>query len=249
MTDIEPSKVDFAELANLIIKQNGVARAKNNKASRVTEWNGSLETLPIDKAAQLVELVDTFLVQKFGSVLKTTEPRKLTGEELVALAQELEAAKTLSEVMASVNERAKELIFDHINVTHADDSDPEGADDNVLVPELGKRFRRSGAGFGEPTADWSRIEEVIEDPAALNRVAPEQFTLTLSANEYGYLMSRVNQNFRNKIKVESKRVVDKDAVIDYVVGDDELEAKFAQILKPGSRRDGAFYFENTPKDK
>lgn len=244
MGDIEKVDVDFNKLVQTLLDHNKKPRRSGNKEERVKSWEGSLETLPDDKAELLATLMDSFLEEKFGKVLVEDEPRRLTDEELVALSNELESARTLSEVMTAVNNRARRLIFEHIEETRYDSDDPELENEEILVPETGKKFSRYGAGYDEASVDLSKLDKVL-NPEQFNAVV----TTTYSVSGLSKRDTELIMNALGKHPVEAHHEYDMKALAKIITSDGEVERKIRPYIKPGKRKSGSFGFKDIKGDE
>lgn len=100
--------------------------------------------------------------------IEMTEPRELTPAEAQALMSEVLTLKNITEFLASRNDTAKEIVFTAIDekLRAKGIDDPEMQNGSIPVPELGKTFKREGAGFKDATLDLTALEAALGEDAS-----------------------------------------------------------------------------------
>lgn len=145
---------------------NAATRKKNQIAAMVKavkKVKGSADDLsPTTKALQGLRAKAMSIV---ASVSRKAEGEGLTSEEaLVAMAATVDG-KLVNEMIAATYDATKAAVFTTLdNMAAAQGAEvPAAVNISLDVPEMGKRFSREGAGFGDSTLDEEALRDLVGD--------------------------------------------------------------------------------------
>ncbi|QGJ94924.1 hypothetical protein SEA_REDWATTLEHOG_64 [Gordonia phage RedWattleHog] len=99
--------------------------------------------------------------------VEMTEPRELTHDEAVALMTEAVTRTEIDEFLESRKDTIKSLVFASIeeSLRAKGVEDPEAHGGSLYVPELGKVFKKEGAGFKPAQLDQKALRSLLGDDA------------------------------------------------------------------------------------
>lgn len=158
------------------------------------------------------------VLTKYVDSLVTLDPEataELTPAQSKALMEEDNLRREIEDLLTARKDTIKSLVFQAIIEEAAQNGaeDPELANGEIVVEELGRRFTREGAGPGKPTIDLKKLKEVLGDDA------------------------------KKVVKVEIPKpveVLDEDALNDLLSGNPDLIESVRKALVPGKPKLGSF---------
>jgi len=157
-------------------KKSTVASRKAELAKAVSEYD--VEVL-MDLQVKMQNYVDSIVRLSMDS------PRSLTHQEALELMVEHEDYRKINEFLAARREAIRTLVFASIDAENAAKGlDPDSHGGQILVPELGKKFAKEGAGYKPPSLDVNALRLMLgpEDAAKVfeEEVIPAQTVQVLS---------------------------------------------------------------------
>ena len=173
MSEFELVEGDFAgrEIARLISKA-APAPAQSGEVDRTTvatrklQMRQVLEGYDVEKLLTLQNTMSAFVdLITDSSLIKEDADIVLDGKRAQELMERFLEQREINEFMATVKDLIRETVFTHLDAVLAAGGakDPVNTNGSIEVPELGKKFCREGAGYGDPDLDEGRLRELLGD--------------------------------------------------------------------------------------
>ena len=132
---------------------------------RKNEWQEVVESFDIEKLLAIQSEMDSFVDKMKVIANRDSTDIDLTNEEAKSLMVEYLSSKNISEFLDARKSMVRTMVFKVIEERLRKDGvdDPENQSGEIEVPELGKRFCKEGAGYGDPTLDVAKLKELLGD--------------------------------------------------------------------------------------
>lgn len=133
--------------------------------TRKNEWQEVVESFDIEKLLAIQSEMDSFVDKMKVIANRDSTDIDLTNEEAKSLMVEYLSSKNISEFLDARKSMVRTMVFKVIEERLRKDGvdDPENQSGEIEVPELGKRFCKEGAGYGDPTLDVAKLKELLGD--------------------------------------------------------------------------------------
>lgn len=140
-------------------------KRKANLAARKKALQLAVKNSDRKVLAQLRKAMRTYVSNMAEIVMDT--PRELTVEEARDLMAEDQKLREIDDFLKARRDTHKELVFTAIDeqLRARGIDDPENQNGEIVVPELGKKFKREGAGFKDATLDLKALEALLGEDA------------------------------------------------------------------------------------
>lgn len=144
----------FEEAVSEVSTKSVDASRRNTIAERKTEWAEAVAKLDVEQLAKLDATMSEYIDNLV--TLPTDAPAALKPTEAKSLMQEYLRLETIAEFMDVRRATMKLLVFAHLDETVG-----PGENGAIVVTELGKQFKREGAGQGDPSLDMEELERLL----------------------------------------------------------------------------------------
>ena len=146
---------------------------------RKNEWQEVVESFDIEKLLAIQSEMDSFVDKMKVIANRDSTDIDLTDEEAKSLMVEYLSSKNISEFLDARKSMVRTMVFKVIEerLRKAGVDDPENQSGEIEVPELGKRFCKEGAGYGDPTLDVAKLKELLGDKIqdiTVTKIIPEK---------------------------------------------------------------------------
>ena len=133
--------------------------------TRKNEWQEVVESFDIEKLLAIQSEMDSFVDKMKVIANRDSTDIDLNNEEAKSLMVEYLSSKNISEFLDARKSMVRTMVFKVIEerLRKAGVDDPENQSGEIEVPELGKRFCKEGAGYGDPTLDVAKLKELLGD--------------------------------------------------------------------------------------
>lgn len=195
-------------------RRKHVARIKDTVATRKQKLREAMASSDPEVLVPLQEKMQDYV----DAVAKVEmgEPRHLTEDEARDLMREYIDRREIDEFLTTRREAMKDIVFTAIDFDLQEKGmDPETTGGEIAVPELGKVFRKEGAGRGEPSLDEKKLRKLLGP--------------------------RIEKVYRSElIPAQTVEVLDEQALMELAQDDPTVMEAIRESLVPGKPKSARF---------
>lgn len=152
-------------LGNLTESQTPAVNKSTTIEARKNEWKSVVESFDIDRLLAIQDEMDSFVDKMKVLDKRDSTEIDLTTEEAKSLMVEYLSSKNISEFLEARQSMVREVVFQVIEERLREEGveDPKNTNGEIVVPELGKAFKKEGAGLKDPSLDVAKLKEILGD--------------------------------------------------------------------------------------
>lgn len=152
-------------LGNLTKVETPEESKKTTIDSRKSEWKEAVESLDVDRLLEVQQEMDSFIDKVRVLSKKDSDEIELSKAEAKDLMTEHLSNKHITEFLEARQAMVKEMVFQVIDERLRKEGveNPSVVNGEIQVPELGKVFRKEGAGLKPPSLDMAKLRELLGD--------------------------------------------------------------------------------------
>lgn len=152
-------------IGNLTESKTPVAHKNTTIEARKNEWKSVVDSFDIDRLLAIQGEMDSFVDKMKVLDKRDSNEIDLTTEEAKSLMVEYLSSKNIAEFLEARQSMVKEIVFRVIEEKLREDGveDPKNTNGEIAVPELGKVFKKEGAGLKDPSLDVAKLKEILGD--------------------------------------------------------------------------------------
>ena len=152
-------------LGNLTKVETPEESKKTTIDSRKSEWKEAVESLDVDRLLEVQQEMDSFIDKVRVLSKKDSDKIELSKAEAKDLMTEHLSNKHITEFLEARQAMVKEMVFQVIDERLRNEGveNPSVVNGEIQVPELGKVFRKEGAGLKSPSLDMAKLRELLGD--------------------------------------------------------------------------------------
>lgn len=159
------SKELLLNMLGELTKVEAPEKSKTTVDSRKKEWKEAVESLDIDRLLEVQSEMDSFVDKVRVLSKKDSDEIELSKAEAKDLMVEHLSNKHITEFLEARQAMVKEMVFQVIDERLRKEGveNPAIVNGEIQVPELGKVFRKEGAGLKPPSLDMAKLRELLGD--------------------------------------------------------------------------------------
>lgn len=152
-------------LGNLTESKTPAVNKSTTIEARKNEWKSVVDSFDIDRLLAIQDEMDSFVDKMKVLDKRDSTEIDLTTEEAKSLMVEYLSSKNISEFLEARQSMVKEVVFQVIEERLREEGveDPKNTNGEIVVPELGKAFKKEGAGLKDPSLDVAKLKEILGD--------------------------------------------------------------------------------------
>lgn len=209
-------------LGNLTESETPAVNKTTTIEARKNEWKSVVDSFDIDRLLAIQDEMDSFVDKMKVLDKRDSTEIDLTTEEAKNLMVEYLSSKNISEFLEARQSMVKEIVFQVIEERLREEGaeDPKNTNGEIVVPELGKAFKKEGAGLKDPSLDVAKLKEILGD--------------------------RMKEITTVKI-IPEKRVeeIDEDLLVELAANDPSVMEAIKQAAVPGKPKSARFTVRDT----
>lgn len=209
-------------LGNLTESETPAVNKATTIEARKNEWKSVVDSFDIDRLLAIQDEMDSFVDKMKVLDKRDSTEIDLTTEEAKNLMVEYLSSKNISEFLEARQSMIKEIVFQVIEERLREEGaeDPKNTNGEIVVPELGKVFKKEGAGLKDPSLDVAKLKEILGD--------------------------RMKEITTVKI-IPEKRVeeIDEDLLVELAANDPSVMEAIKQAAVPGKPKSARFTVRDT----
>ena len=210
----------FEEAISDVSTKSVDAARRKTIAERKSEWTQAVENLDVEQLSKLDATMSEYIDNLV--TISASTPRELEKTEVSSLMSEYLRLETIAEFMDVRRATMKLLVFAHLDETVG-----VGENGAIVVQELGKQFKREGAGQADPSLDLEELARVL---------GPEMENL--------YETVTVPEQI---IPAHTDRVFSEARLVAMVQAQPEKMEALKAAIKPGKAKTPKFIVRSLPK--